>query len=102
MKQIKDSRIEQCLNDMQKYEPWRNLLFGQSCMHLSNTNVPVSALAIHNGSEYIKASMKLYVLQDENHTDDDKEKRLKQIDEDVNHMEEVIIHDLEYRGMLMP
>lgn len=101
MKQIKDSRIEQCLNDMQKYEKWGNLLAGQSWAHMFNSNTPISASAIHNGLEYIKASMKLYVLQDDIHTDDDKEKRLKQIDEDVHHMEEITIHDLDYRGMLM-
>ena len=29
MEQINDSRIEQCLNDIQKYEKWGNLLAGQ-------------------------------------------------------------------------
>jgi len=40
----------------------------------------VSASAIHNGLECIKAKMKLSVLQDTTHSDEEKEKRLKQID----------------------
>jgi len=74
MSQIQDKRIAQCLNDIQKYEKWGNLLAGQSWVHLFNSNAPVSASAIHNGLEYVKAKMKLSVLQDNRHTDEDKEK----------------------------
>lgn len=63
-----------------------------------NPNAPVKALAIHNGLECIKAKMKLYVLQDNRHTDAEKEKRLRQIDIDIHHTEEVMKNDLEYRG----
>ena len=45
--------------------------------------------------------MKLSVLQDNRHTDEDKEKRLKQIDIETHQMEEMMKHDLEYRGLLM-
>ena len=99
---MKDSRIDQCLNDIQKYEKWGNLLAGQSWIHLFNSNTPVSALTIHNGLECVKAKMKLYTLQDNNHTDEEKEKRLKQIDLDIHQTEEIMKHDLEYRGMLIP
>ena len=102
MEQINDSRIEQCLNDIQKYEKWGNLLAGQSWMHLFNSNVPVSVSAIHNGLECVKAKMKLSVLQDNQHTDEDKKKRLNQIDLDIHHTEEVMKNDLEYRGLLIP
>lgn len=102
MEQTQDSRIEQCLNDMEKYERWGNLLAGQSWVHLFNSNASVSASAIHNGLECIKAKMKLSVLQDKQHTDEEKEKRLKQIDIDIHHTEEVMKNDLEYRGMLIP
>lgn len=70
MEQINDHRIEQCLNDIRKYEKWGNLLAGQSWVHLFNSNAPVSASAIHNGLECIKAKMKLNVLQDNTHTDE--------------------------------
>jgi len=40
-----DYRIEQCLNDIQKYEKWGNLLAGQSWVHLFNSNAPVSVSA---------------------------------------------------------
>lgn len=102
MEQNKDYRISQCLNDIQKYEKWGNLLAGQSWLHLFNSKTPVSVSAIHNGLECVKAKMKLSVLQDNQHTDEDKEKRLKQIDIDIHHAEEVMKNDLEYRGLLIP
>ena len=102
MEQNKDYRIDECLNDIQKYEHWGNLLAGQSWVHLFNSNAPVSALAIHNGLEYIKAKMKLDVLQDNKHTEEEKERRLKQIDIDIRHMEEIVKNDLEYKRLLKP
>lgn len=102
MVQTKEYRIEQCLSDIQKYEKWGNLLAGQSLTHLFNSNAPVSALAIHNGLECVKAKMKLSVLQDNRHTDEEKEKRLRQIDLETHQMEEIMKHDLEYRGLLTP
>ena len=97
-----DYRIEQCLNDIQKYEKWGNLLAGQSWMHLFNSNAPVSVSAIHNGLECVKAKMKLSVLQDNQHTDEDKKKRLNQIDLDIRQTEEIMKHDLEYKELLIP
>ena len=87
---------------MQKYEAWRNLLAGQSLSHLFNSNAPLSLTAIHYGLEYIKANLKLSVLQDVTHTDEEKNKRLYQIDIDIHHMEEIMKHDLEYKGLLTP
>ena len=101
MEQIQD-RIDQCLNGIQKYEKWGNLLAGQSWVHLFNSNAPMSASAIHNGLECIKAKMKLSVLQDNQHTDEEKEKRLKQIDLEMHQMEEMMKNDLKYRGLLIP
>lgn len=101
MEQIQDSRTEQCLNEMQKYEKWENLLAGQCFVNLFNSNAPISALAIHNGWEYIKAKMKLNVLQDNSHTKEEKDRRQDQIDTDIHYTEEIMKHDLEYRGLLM-
>ena len=101
MKQTDENRIEQCLSDIQKYEKWGNLLAGQSLTHLFNSNAPVSALAIHNGLECVKARMKLSVLQDNKHIDEEKENRLKQIDIEIHQTEETMRHDLEYRGLLL-
>lgn len=100
MKQIKDYRIILCLSDIQKYEKWGNLLAGQSMVHLFNSNTPISALTIHNGLECIKAKMKLSVLQDGSHSEKEKDDRLEQIDIDIHHTEEIMKHDLEYRGLL--
>ena len=102
MEPRKENRIEQCLNDIQKYEKWGNLLAGQSWVHLFNSNAPVSASAIHNGLECVKAKMKLSVLQDNRHSDNEKENRLKQIDIEIHQTEEIMKHDLEYRGLLTP
>ena len=102
MAETRDYRIEQCQNDIRKYEKWGNLLAGQSWVHLFNSNVPVSALVIHNGLEYIKAKMKLSVLQDNKHTEEEKENRLRQIDIEIHQTEEIMKHDLEYRGLLIP
>ena len=58
MEQINDRRIDQCLNNIKKYEKWGNLLAGQSWVHLFNSNAPVSVSAIHNGLECVKACCK--------------------------------------------
>ena len=97
----KRQQIDQCLYDIQKHEKWGNLLAGQSWVHLFNSNAPVSVSAIHNGLECVKAKMKLSVLQDNRHNDEEKEKRLKQIDIDIHYTEEIMKHDLEYKGLLM-
>jgi len=102
MEQTKELRIEQCLNDIQKYEKWGNLFAGQSWVHLFNSNAPVSALAIHNGLECVKAKMKLNVLQDDSHSEKEKDDRLEQIDIDIHYTEEIMKHDLEYKGLLIP
>ncbi|MEE3414775.1 MAG: hypothetical protein VZR53_05330 [Prevotella sp.] len=102
MKHARDNIKEQCLSNIKKYEQWGTLLTGQSWIHLYNSNAPMSALTIHNGLEYIKANMKLRVLQDDSHTDKEKEHRLRQIDVDIHRLEEILMHDLEYRGLLTP
>ena len=44
--------------------------------------------------------MKLSVLQDGSHSEKEKDDRIEQIDIDIHHTEEIMKHDLEYRGML--
>ena len=102
MAHLQDERIDQCLEDIKKYERWGNLLAGQSWVHLFNSNAPVSLSAIHNGLECIKAKMKLSVLQDNRHSEEEKEKRLKQIDIETHQMEEMVKNDLRYRGLMIP
>ena len=101
MIQTKDNRIEQCLNNMKKYELWGKLLAGYSLAHIFNSNTPTSELAIHNGLEYFRAKMKLNALQDTCHSEEEKDNRLKQIDSEISSLEESMKHDLEYRGLLM-
>jgi len=102
MKSINDKRTDQCLDDIQKYEKWGSLLAEQCVTQFSCKNIPASGVVIHNGLEYFRAKMRLTVLQDNSHTDEDKEKRLEQIDIDVHHTEEILRNDLEYRRLLIP
>lgn len=99
---MKDNRIAQCLNDIQKYEEWGKQLTGQCIAQFSGANTPASLSVLHYGLEFFKAKMKLSVLQDNRHTDEEKEKRLRQIDIDIHHTEEVMKNDLKYRGLLVP
>ena len=99
---LQGERIDQCLNDIQKYEEWGKQLTGQCIAQFSGANTPASLSVLHYGLEFFKAKMKLSVLQDNQHTDDEKEKRMKQIDIDIHHTEEIMKNDLEFRGLLTP
>ena len=94
--------IDQCLNDIQKYEQWGKLLGGQSLIHFFNSNSTMSYSVIHNGLKYAKAQMKLAVLYDDKHTDREKEERLKEIEIDIHHLEELAKNHLKYWGLLTP
>ena len=102
MAYIQDNRIDQCLNDIQKYEEWGKQLTGQCIAQFSGANTPASLSVLHYGLEFFKAKMKLSALQDNRHSDNEKENRLKQIDIEIHQTEEIMKHDLEYRGLLMP
>ena len=102
MAYIQDNRIDQCLNDIQKYEEWGKQLTGQCIAQFSGANTPASLSVLHYGLEFFKAKMKLSVLQDNRHSDNEKENRLKQIDIEIHQTEEIMKHDLEYRGLLIP
>lgn len=94
--------IDQCLNDIQKYEQWGKLLGGQSLIHFFNSNSTMSYSVIHNRLKYAKAQMKLAVLYDDKHTDREKEERLKEIESDIHHLEELAKNHLKYWGLLTP
>lgn len=94
--------IDQCLNDIQKYERWGKLLEGQSWTLFFNSNSAMSYSVIHNGLKYAKAQMKLAVLYDTKHTDREREERLKEIDSDIHHLEELAKNHLKYWGLLTP
>ena len=94
--------IDHCLNDIKKYEQWGKLLGGQSLIHFFNSNSTMSYSVIHNGLKYAKAQMKLAVLYDDKHTDREKEERLKEIESDIHHLEELAMNHLKYWGLLTP
>lgn len=67
-----------------------------------NSNSAMSYSIIHNGLKYAKAQMKLAVLYDTQHAEKEKEERLKEIDSDIHHLEELANHHLKYWGLLTP
>ena len=102
MEEFNDYRIDQCLSDIQKYGQWGKLLEGQSLIHFFNSNSDMSYSVIHNGLKYAKAQMKLAVLYDTQHAEKEKEERLKEIDSDIHHLEELAKNHLKYWGLLTP
>ena len=96
-----EERIKECLHIISEYGKWGEMLAGQSISQICSGNSPFSASVIHNGLKCIQAKMKLNVLYENNHTEKEKEKRLKQIDVDIQCLEEIMKHDLEYRRLLI-
>ena len=94
--------IDHCLNDIKKYEQCGKLLEGQSWTHFFNSNSAMSYSIIHNGLKYATAQMKLAVLYDTQHAEKEKEERLKEIDIDIHHLEELAKNHLKYWGLLTP
>lgn len=94
--------IYQCLKGILKYEQWGKLFEGQSWVHFFISNSAMSYSIIHNGLKYAKAQMKLAVLYDGKHTNKEKEERLKEIDSDIHHLEELAKNHLKYWSLLTP
>ena len=65
-------------------------------------NIPIDPIFFHNDIEFCKAQMKLNALADARHSDEEIEHRLAEIDEDIRKAEDVLIHDLSFRGLLRP
>ncbi len=57
---------------------------------------------LNNGMEFCKAQMKLNALTDARHSDEEIGRPLAEIDEDIRKAEDVLVHDLSFRGMLRP
>ena len=91
-----EERIKECLQIISEYGKCGEMLARQSISQICSGNAPFSASVIHNGLKCIQAKMKLNVLYENN------EKRLKQIDVDIQCLEEIMKHDLEYQGLLRP
>ncbi|MBR3558415.1 MAG: hypothetical protein IKN78_06045 [Bacteroidales bacterium] len=49
---------------------------------------------------FCKAQMKLNALTDARHSDEEIERRLAEIDDDIRKAEDVLVHDLSFRGLL--
>ena len=97
-----EDKIQALIADIKKYETWGEQLAGQCLIYVASSNAPLSESTIHNGLEYCKAKMKLNVLTDDSHTDEEKEERLRQIDTDIYETEKIMKNDLKYRGLLLP
>lgn len=98
----KDPRITEYQNDLKEYEPWGKLFLIDSFGRYFYPNKPCNILMIHNGLEYCKAQLKLNTITDTLHSDEEIKQRLVQIDEDIHKAEEVLLHDLSFRSLLLP
>ena len=54
---------------------------------------------LNNGLEFCKAQMKQNALTDARHSDEEIERRLTEIDEDIRKAEDLLLHDLSFRGL---
>ena len=97
-----DPRITEYQNDLQRYQSWGNLFLGFSFGSFFSPNVPCDSLTLHNGLEYLKAKMKLNAFNSQHHSDEEIERRLTEIDEDIRKAEAVLVHDPSFRGLLHP
>lgn len=97
-----DPRITEYQNDLQRYQSWENLFLGFSFGSFFSPNVSCDLLTLHNGLEYLKAKMKLNAFNNQHHSDEEIEHRLRQIDTDIRHVEDALRNDLSFRGLLRP
>lgn len=97
-----DPRITEYQNDLKRYQFWGNLFLGFSFGSFFSPNVPCDSLTIHNGLEYLKAKMKLNAFNNQDHSDEEIEHRLRQIDTDIRHVEDALRDDLSFRDLLHP
>jgi len=51
---------------------------------------------------FCKPQMKQNALTDARHSDEEIERRLTEIDEDIRKAEDLLLHDLSFRGLLRP
>ena len=65
-------------------------------------NIPIDPIFFHNDIEFCKAQMKQNALTDARHSDEEIERRLTEIDEDIHKAEAHLRHDLSSRRLLRP
>ena len=97
-----DPRIKEYQDDLNRYRQWGELFYVDSLGRYFYPNIPCDALMLHNGLEFCKAQMKLNALTDARHSDEVIERRLTEIDDDIRKAEDVLVHDLSFRGLLRP
>lgn len=97
-----DPRIIECQQYLQEHSKCGAAFYFDTLLRYINSNRECSLLVLQNGLEFCKAQMKLNALTDARHSDEEIERRLAEIDEDIRKAEDVLIHDLSFRGLLRP
>lgn len=97
-----DPRIIEYLKYLQEHNECGAAFYFDSLFRYINSNREYSLLKLHNGLEFCKAQMKLNALTDACHSDEEIERRLAEIDDDIRKAEDVLVHDLSFRGPLRP
>lgn len=92
--------LKQCQQDMADYKVCGETLMGQLFAYIRTSNIQISDFILHRGFLYVEAYKKVEVINDNTHTDSEKEKRIKQLESEVKALEEILKHDLEYRNLL--
>lgn len=97
-----DPRIIEYQKYLKEHSECGAAFYFESLFRYINSNRKCSLLVLHNGLEFCKAQMKLNALTDARHSDEEIERRLAEIDDDIRKAADVIVHDLSFRGLLRP
>lgn len=97
-----DPRIIEYQKYIQEHSKCGAAFYFDTLLRYINSNRECSLLMLNNGLEFCKARMKLNALTDDRHSDEEIERRLRQIDTDLRHVEEAQWNDLFFRALLRP
>ncbi len=97
-----DPRIIEYQKYLQEHSKCGAAFYFDTLLRYINSNKKCSLLMLNNGMEFCKAQMKLNALTDARHSDEEIERRLAEIDDDIRKAEDVLVHDLSFRGLLRP
>ncbi len=97
-----DPRIIEYHKYLQEHSKCGAAFYFDTLLRYINSNKKCSLLMLNNGMEFCKAQMKLNALTDARHSDEEIGRPLAEIDEDIRKAEDVLVHDLSFRGLLRP
>ena len=97
-----DPRIIECQQHLQEHSNCCAVFYFDTLLRYINSNRECSLLVLYNGLEYLKAQMKLNAVTNQQNSGEKIECRLREIDEDIRHIEAALRNDLSFRELLRP